>query len=291
LRRLFDELQQDPPTLDEFLNNPTPVNATTKDRMAEFLADRKTICVYNDQLQRADVLHFHGKKQLGGRLLVHFYAFLFFQNPAEELWMKRFVRDHVRYIDDIQCAAARIVQAVRDHSQTNGNKGVYDSFHIRRGDFQYKKTRVEASEIVAAATDQIPKGATVYVGTDERRKDFFQAMSEYWDVVFLDDFTDLVTDINPNYYGMIDQLVTSRGRTFFGCWWSTFTGYITRIRGYHSQNDELEGYEMGLLPQTFYYALAEHKTKLLDYWPIKKGFFAREFPTSWRNLDFDVGEE
>ena len=24
-----------------------------------------------------------------------------------------------------------------------------------------------------------------------------------------------------NYYGMIDQLVASRGRIFFGCWWST----------------------------------------------------------------------
>lgn len=289
MQRIFEELQKEKPTIEDFMNNPTPVNATVKDRMAEFLADRKEICIYDAKLQEVPILHFHGKKQLGARLLVHFYAFLFFQNHHEDLWMKRFVRDHVRYIDEIQCAAARIVQAVRQHSIEHGNNGQYSSFHVRRGDFQYKKTRVDADKILAVAKDQIPKGATVYIGTDERKKDFFDIMKKYgWDVVFLDDFMHLVKDVNPNYFGMLDQLVTSRGEIFFGCWFSTFTGYISRLRGYHSQNSQAEGYEMGLLPTTYFYALAEHKTRLHDYWPIKKAFYTREFPASWRNLDFDI---
>ena len=113
-------------------------------------------------------------------------------------------------------------------------------------------------------------------------------MTDYWDVLFLDDFMNLLEGVETNHYGMIDQLVTSKSRVFFGCWFSTFTGYITRLRGYHSQNDELDGYEMGLLPNTFYYVLGTHKTKLHDYWPIKRLFYAREYPASWRNLDFDV---
>ena len=289
MQRTFDALMQQPPQLEEFLNNPTPVNASVKDRMAEFLAGRKHICIYDTELQEAPILHFHGKKQLGGRLLVHFYAFLFYQDYTHDLWMKRFVRDHVRYVDDIQCAAARIVQAVRERAKAKN--GIFDAFHIRRGDFQYKKTRVEASEILEAAKDQIPKGTTVYVGTDERKKKFFQVMQDYWDVVFLDDYMHLIKGIDKNYYGMIDQLVTSRGRTFFGCWWSTFTGYITRLRGYHSQNEEIDGYEMGLLPNTYYYVIKDSKTKLHDYWPLKQAFYAREFPSSWRDLDFDVANE
>ena len=60
---------------------------------------------------------------------------------------KRFVRDHLRYIDEIVCAAGRVVEAVRLRSSSNGTTtgggggdGVFDSMHIRRGDFQYKKT-------------------------------------------------------------------------------------------------------------------------------------------------------
>jgi hypothetical protein len=37
---------------------------------------------------------------------VHFYAFLFFEDWHTDLWVKRFVRDHLRYLDEIQCAAA-----------------------------------------------------------------------------------------------------------------------------------------------------------------------------------------
>lgn len=131
----------------------------------------------------------------------------------------------MRYIDDIQCAAARIVEAVRERAKKNGNPdGKFDSFHIRRGDFQYKKTRVSAKEILNVAKDQIPQHSTVYVATDERKKDFFREMKSYWDVVYLDDYMHLLEGIDKNLFGMVDQLVASRGRYFFGCWFSTFSG-------------------------------------------------------------------
>jgi hypothetical protein len=211
----------------EYINHPTPLDGTTKDRLREFLAERSKLCIYDENLQNAPILHFHGKakQEIGGRLLVHFYAFLFFQDWKTDLWMKRFVRDHVRYIDDIQCAAARIVSAIRSTKVPPSDHGQFDSFHIRRGDFQYKATRVSAEDIVAAAKDEILPGRTVYIGTDERDKAFFEPLKEHgWKILFLDDFMEYVGNINPNYYGMIDQLVTSRGYTFFGCWFSTFTG-------------------------------------------------------------------
>jgi GDP-fucose protein O-fucosyltransferase len=141
-----------------------------------------------------------------------------------------FIRDHVRYTDEIQCAAARVVAAVREHARTtdpvNNPKGLFDAFHVRRGDFQYKATRVEASELLKMAQRQIKDGATVYMATDERDKDFFKPLKDHYDLVFLDDFHDeALAGINTNYYGMIDQLVATRSRIFYGCWFSTCVSY------------------------------------------------------------------
>lgn len=132
----------------------------------------------------------------------------------------------MRYTDEIQCAAARVVAAVREHARkkdpTNNPNGLFDAFHVRRGDFQYKATRVEATELLTMAKKKIPIGSTVYMATDERSKEFFKPLKEHYDLVFLDDFHDeALLGINTNFYGMIDQLVATRSRTFFGCWFST----------------------------------------------------------------------
>lgn len=291
LQETLDEILRDrPKPFEKFINNPTPVNATTKDRMNEHLSGRTRLCVYTEELQKAKILHFRRKRLYREFTLTPFYAYLFFQDWKVDLWMKRFVRDHMRYIDDVQCAAARIVEAVREHSRSKHQNGVYDSFHIRRSNFtfdlkKYDQPLVSSSEILRVAKDEIPQGATVYIGTDEGEKDYFKDMKEYWDVVFLDDFVHLIPGINETHYGMIDQLVTSRGRFFFGCWFSSFTSYITRLRGYHSQNEEAEGYDIGLLPNTFYYTPEKKKLVLHEYWPVNQPSHRREFPVSWRNLD------
>ena len=90
-------------------------------------------------------------------------------------------------------------------------------------------------------------------------------------------------------FGMIDQLVAQRGRSFFGCWFSTFTGFINRMRGYRSVKDKLPGYEQGVLPTSYYYAMPERKDVLHRYVPLSGAFYAREFPTSWRDLDKGIG--
>ena len=54
------------------------------------------------------------------RLLTHFYAFLFFEDYDHDLWAKRFVRDHLRYVDEIQCAAARIASALKEKARASG---------------------------------------------------------------------------------------------------------------------------------------------------------------------------
>ena len=158
---------------DKFNGNPTPVDGPVETRLEENLAGRKKLCIYDEELQAAKTLHFQCNHKLKVRMLVHFYAFIFMEDWKVDTWMKRFVRDHIRYdhkrkhlicnvwnsrdnwqhasyaslllffsfddsyIDEIQCAAARIVAKVREHARKRdpvGNPdGIFDSFHIRRG--------------------------------------------------------------------------------------------------------------------------------------------------------------
>lgn len=202
------------------------------------------------------------------------------------------MRDHIRYLDEIVCAAARIVKAVRErarkHSPSNA-KGEYDSFHVRRGDFQYKRVKVDVDILDKESKDELREGGfgSLYIATDERRKEFFEPLNAKYDVTFLDDYMHLIEGINPNYYGMLDQLVAYKGRVFFGTWFSTLSGYINRMRGYYAAKHQLEGYEKGILP-SYYFVPNQKKMQMAKYMPIKKPIYMREFPTSWRDIDKSV---
>lgn len=94
------------PSLEEFEGKPIEVDAPMEERMRELLADRSKLCIYDERLQKAQVLHFPAAK--GTRLLTHFYAFVFFADWRADLWSKRFVRDHLRYIDEVSDADPRL---------------------------------------------------------------------------------------------------------------------------------------------------------------------------------------
>jgi hypothetical protein len=114
--------------------------------------------------------------------------------------------------DEIQCAAARIVHAMREHAKNrdpHGN-GEFDTFHIRRGDFQFKQTRIDAREIYGNVKDILTPGATVFIATDERDKKFFDPLREHYDLKFLDDFKPLLEGVNTNYLGMIGNEIVLR---------------------------------------------------------------------------------
>lgn len=275
-----------------FAGNPADVDGPPLKRLQENLSGRSKLCIYDEAMQEQLVVHFMCYHKMRIRYLVHFYAFLFFEDWKQDLWMKRFMRDHMRYMDEIQCAAARVVEKVRERSRQRHPElnGAFDSFHIRRGDFQYKTTRISANDILRNSKGVLHGQKTVFIATDERDKSFFQPLKDAYDVVFLDDYLDVLKDVNSNYYGMIDQLVAAKGDVFFGCWFSTFTGFINRMRGYYSVKLKLPGYQNGTLPTTYYYATIEKKLEMHVFQPLKGSFFNREFPTSWRQIDKGIEE-
>jgi hypothetical protein len=269
---------------ESYYDNPTPVDSDSVARMKEQLAGRRDLCVYDEEMQSAPVVHMMCYPKQRVRLLTHFYTFIFFEDWKQQMWEHRFVRDHLRYVDELQCAAARVVHALRDiaKKEPNNPNGFFDTMHIRRGDFQYKETRLDAPQLLEKSKQWIPKNTVVFISTDERDKTFFDPFKEYYEIYFLDNFKHLFPDLNTNLYGMLDQLVATKGRTFVGTYFSTFTGYINRMRGYHVDKGKTEGHELGKVNS--YYFTKKHDA-MNHYTSFDHPLFAREFPFAWRDID------
>ena len=108
--------------------------------MKEIMGGRTECCVYQ-AAQEANLIHMASpdKKNEQGRMLTHFYSFMLLEDWRHDVFIKRFVRDNIHYNDEIQCAAARTVEAMQEQARQHGDsEGNYDSFHVRRGkDFKF----------------------------------------------------------------------------------------------------------------------------------------------------------
>lgn len=91
LRSMEQTILHDRPNFETYIGHPVPVDAPPMERLRENWATRNGLCIYDMEMQNATFVHFPVDSKLNARLLVHFYAFLFFQNWKQDLWMKRYV--------------------------------------------------------------------------------------------------------------------------------------------------------------------------------------------------------
>eukprot|EP01035_Chromulina_nebulosa_P020551 gene20551-26654_t len=69
----------------------------------------------------------------------------------------------------------------------------------------------------------------------------WDAFTEFgWKIRFLNGYLKdgVLNGVNPNLYGMAESIVCSRAKVFAGTFYSTFTGYIHRLRGYHGIGED-----------------------------------------------------
>ena len=163
-----------------------------------------------------DVVHFKADETDGTRLITQFYAFLWFEDWRQDLWAKRFVRDNLRYRDEIMCLAARVVTALRAHARHNpiNIDGEYDAIHVRRTDFQvqFPETDLSATQLFLQIQQTVEIGSTLFIATDEHNRTFFRNIEAAYDVKYLGDFASEISSINPNYFALVEQIVASRSR-------------------------------------------------------------------------------
>ncbi len=165
--------------------------------------------------------------------------------------------------------------------------------HIRRGDFhqQYPGSIMTAEDMLSSSKhvldnhDHVSK--TLFIASDEKDEKFFAPFKNTYEVYFLSNFTDLVKDVNSNFYPLLDQLISSRGEVFFGTHFSTFTSYINRLRGYYSWRDKLNGYREGKI-ESYFFNPPYVKEKHRQYFPINHPLWAYAFPEVWYDIDHDV---
>jgi hypothetical protein len=172
----------------------------------------------------------------------------------------------------------------------------------------FQEVKISAADIVKNLREEnngisvIPRGALVYLSTDDPKgicenclvqripctqyeagkkpagcpeDTTWNAFKEAgWTVRFLNDYISrgVLEGVNPNIYGMVESIVCSRAKVFAGTFFSTYTGYIHRLRGYH-----------GLGEDTYY-----HSTGRVNALRMKKSVghgFSREWRAGWTNDD------
>lgn len=270
---------------DEEMYETGHVSAENEVRVKEFCSPREEGIFYlNKDFQDEPLIHFKNKK--GWRIMSHFYGYMYFTNPSIFNYYKRFVRDFLHYHDEIYCAAGKIVLALQEEGTKRGFQldeeggGGYSSMHVRRGDLQYKKVKISAEEWYENLKDTWLPHEIIYIATDERNKTFFDPIAQHHDVKFLDDYWEYARlgELDGNYMGMIDTIVASRGRTFGGTFFSTFSGYINRMRGYH-----------GMSMKNSYYGYSPKKTITHEWKDHYSGTtFSYEWPDGWIGIDADT---
>jgi hypothetical protein len=215
---------------DLYVGNST--TGETESSIKYFCGDRKRFA-WTSELNDHTLIHFRADdNEL--RLLAHFYNMIQFTDPSVDNYFKRFVRDFLHYNDEIYCAAGKIIKALQAEGSQRGfdvdeeGGGGFSAMHIRRGDFQYIKVKISAQKWYENTKEIWKPNEIIYIATDEHDKAFFDPIAKHHDVRFLDDYWELagLGDIDSNYFGMIDTIVSSRARAFAGTWFSTFTGYV-----------------------------------------------------------------
>jgi hypothetical protein len=198
------------------------------------LIDRRTPVEYTGAMIDSRIAHLPSCLDGQGgmyRYLGQVAAAAVFSDPEMDVSMKHMLRDGVHFRSVIFEIASRVVAFMGAFE--------YSSLHVRHGDFQYKETFLQAGDSLHHVQPLLNDHEVLYIATDETDPKFFDAFEEshtlyQWDDFFNEKGGYVLRDVHipRKLIGCIEQVICAMGRRFFGTKESTFTSYITRIRGY-----------------------------------------------------------
>eukprot|EP01064_Diplonema_japonicum_P020481 TRINITY_DN2996_c0_g1_i4.p1 TRINITY_DN2996_c0_g1~~TRINITY_DN2996_c0_g1_i4.p1 ORF type:complete len:436 (+),score=90.48 TRINITY_DN2996_c0_g1_i4:58-1365(+) len=163
-------------------------------------------------------------------LFGHFYHTFYFASKAARIRVWKAVRDSIAIRSEMVAAAELIANEM----------GPYHAVHYRRGDFkkQFPTSIVAPADLaknLASSTSVASQKLPLYVATDEKDENVKRELISslpFSKTHTLSDFSKHLTDIPDSSYGVVETLVCSRAKRFTGTRLSTFSAYITRLRGY-----------------------------------------------------------
>lgn len=172
------------------------------------------------------------------RYLGQVASFIWFADTEQDNDLKRVMRDHVHLRKEIMEFAALCVQKLGAFQ--------YAALHIRRNELQYKESFIAAEASLKHVKPLLKEKEVLYIATDEKDEKFFEAMEREYTVYRWKDFVDPKSvmyvgegvEFPIKYEGVIEMAICGMARIFFGTDTSTFTSYITRLRGYFDAPDK-----------------------------------------------------
>lgn len=221
-------------------------------------------------------------------LFGHFYTYFYFTDKKLDLYLKKMIREHVHYKEEIYLVADNIMNQMFDEYNTRE----FYTIHLRRDDFfkQYKSQMISGERLYKNIYNLIPEGSLIYIATDEKnmtefKENYLKVLEKRYKVTY---FKKYKVDFNypNNWDGPIEQIICSRGIKFVGTKLSTFSGYIVRLRGYMNDIEDKNTYFTDT-----YYPDEYNNTDLFkktyptwSYWTYY-AHWGREFQESWEIYD------
>lgn len=160
--------------------------------------------------------------------LEHFYTFFFFSDPADGYACRRFIRDCVHF-------PAPLVRFARDVA---ARLGPYNAAHIRRGDFfeQFPEQALSELRVLESLLKCLRRELPLYVATDDPAVPLLNLLRRHFRVCVAADLSG-TREMAPEALACAEQLVCAHAQSFVGTRLSTFSAYITRLRGYVRAQD------------------------------------------------------
>ena len=191
----------------------------------------------------------------------------------------------MHYNDRIYCAAGKIVRSVQQEAVDRGftldqeGGGGYSSLHVRRNDLQFKDALISDDKWWENTHEIWKATELLYISTDEKDMMFFDNFARRHELRFLQDYWEMANlgSFAKEHLGMIDAIVASRGRAFAGTWFSTFSGYIIRMRGY---------YGMSKFSSWYSWNPVKYEVQKGSFFSTSNEF-KREYPIGWIGIDGD----
>jgi hypothetical protein len=178
------------------------------------------------------------------RMFGVFEAFFLFADTRNERVARTLVRDAVRYRPEILQLAERALESPLLAGSS------FSSMHVRRGDFQYKETRIAAESILRHTNNLFRPGQTIYVATDEQDPAFLDTLRERYEVITFGMLgEEFASQVPPEWTGIVETLICAAApERFVGTRLSTLTARIGTLRGYLSSapNSALSGIDTAL---------------------------------------------
>ena len=203
-----------------------PDALTTRFELIPRLLRRRPVAFVGEP-EHCDVLYFRSTAE--HRLLGPVETFFLLADPSRERRVRALVRDGVRYHPRILALAEQLLASPLLTTS-------FGAIHVRRGDFQYRKTRIAAGDILQHTNNLFESGQTIYVSTDEEDAAFLEQFRKRYRVVNLGLLKKALDAAVPYHFeGILETLICAAapGR-FVGTRLSTFSARIATIRGYLS---------------------------------------------------------